>query len=111
MKPRRLPRIGGNNSQNINNLQNNSQIQNPKTRNIMNKKNWKQNKFNINKKLNIINENKENQNIYKISENKRMNNHKNLIYGNSTSYIIEESKKTGKINLEKNENYKKEKKE
>ena len=33
MKPRRLPRIGGNNSQNINNLQNNSQIQNPKTRN------------------------------------------------------------------------------
>ena len=71
--------------------------------NIMNKKNWKQNKFNINKKLNIINENKENQNIYKISENKRMNNHKNLIYGNSTSYIIEESKKTGNINLEKND--------
>ena len=33
MKPRRLPRIGGNNSQNINNLQNNSQIPNPKTRN------------------------------------------------------------------------------
>ena len=33
MKPRRLPRIGGNNSQNINNVQNNSQIPNPKTRN------------------------------------------------------------------------------
>ena len=67
------------------------------------KKNLKQNKMNINKKLDLIKETNENMKIYKYSENQRNTYNRQLISGNSKSYIMEESTKTSNIKVPKNE--------
>ena len=67
------------------------------------KKNLKQNKMNINKKLDLIKETNENMKIYKYSENQRNTYNRQLITGNSKSYIMEESTKTSNIKVPKNE--------
>ena len=70
---------------------------------VLNKKNLKNNKLNINQKLNIIKESNEYKNFFKNTDNKRNNNNKQIITGNSKSYIMEEITKTTNINLRKND--------
>ena len=60
----------------------------------LNRKNLKQNKLNINKKLNLIKNSNESQKILKYSENKRNVINRQLNPGSSKSYIMEESSKT-----------------
>ena len=69
---------------------------------ILIKKNLKQNKLNINKKLNLIKETNESQKISKLSEHKRNTIKRQLIYGNSNSYIIEESSKESNEKIKNN---------
>ena len=68
------------------------------------RKNLKQNKLNINKKLNLFKETNENMKPFnKYSENQRNTYNRQLITGNSKSYIIEESTKTSNIKNSKND--------
>ena len=66
--------------------------------------NLKQNKLNINKKLNLIKIANESQKILKYSENKRNVINRQLNQGNSKSYIMEESSKTSNLRFQKNDN-------
>ena len=70
---------------------------------LLNRKNLKQNKLNINKKLNMIKEANENHKILKYSENKRNINNRQLISGSSKSYIIDDLTKTSNPKPQKNE--------
>ena len=70
---------------------------------LLNRKNLKQNKLNINKKFNLIKVANESQKIMKYSDNKRNVNNTQLIPGNSKSYIMEESIKTTSSKLSKND--------
>ena len=70
---------------------------------LLNRKNLKQNKLNINKKLNMIKEANENHKILKYSENKRNINNRQLISGSSKSYIIDDLTKTSNPKPKKNE--------
>ena len=70
----------------------------------LNRKNLKQNKLNINKKLNLIKNSNESQKILKYSENKRNVINRQLNAGNSKSYIMEESSKTSNLRFQKNDN-------
>ena len=70
---------------------------------LLNRKNLKQNKLNINKKLNMIKEASENHKILKYSENKRNINNRQLISGSSKSYIIDDLTKTSNPKPQKNE--------
>ena len=56
----------------------------------LNRKNLKQNKLNINKKLNFIKMANESQKMLKYSENKRNVINRQLNQGNSKSYIMED---------------------
>ena len=68
------------------------------------RKNLKQNKLNINKKLNLFKETNENMKPFnKYSENQRNTYNRQLITGNSKSYIMEESTKTSNIKNSKND--------
>ena len=69
---------------------------------IIGKKNLKQNKLNINKKLNLIKETNENPKILKYSDNKRNNIKRQLISGNSNSYIMEEISKESNEKIKSN---------
>ena len=71
------------------------------------KKNLKQNKLNINKKLNLIKETNESIKVLKYSENQRNTYNRQLITGSSTSYIMEESTKTPNVKVQKNHDYNK----
>ena len=70
----------------------------------LNRKNLKQNKLNINKKLNLIKNSNESQKILKYSENKRNVINRQLNPGSSKSYIMEESSKTSNQKFPKNDN-------
>ena len=70
----------------------------------LNRKNLKQNKLNINKKLNLIKNSNESQKILKYSENKRNVINRQLNQGSSKSYIMEESSKTSNSKFPKNDN-------
>ena len=70
---------------------------------LLSRKNLKQNKLNINKKLNMIKETNEAHKILKYSENKRNINSRQLISGSSKSYIIEDMTKTSNLNPQKYE--------
>ena len=70
---------------------------------LLSRKNLKQNKLNINKKLNMIKETNEAHKILKYSENKRNINSRPLISGSSKSYIIEDMTKTSNLNPQKYE--------
>ena len=70
----------------------------------LNRKNLKQNKLNINKKLNLIKNSNESQKILKYSENKRNAINRQLNPGSSKSYIMEESSKTSNSKFPKNDN-------
>jgi len=70
----------------------------------LNRKNLKQNKLNINKKLNLIKNSNESQKILKYSENKRNVINRQLNQGSSKSYIMEESSKTSNQKFPKNDN-------
>jgi len=70
----------------------------------LNRKNLKQNKLNINKKLNLIKNSNESQKILKYSENKRNAINRQLNQGSSKSYIMEESSKTSNQKFPKNDN-------
>ena len=70
---------------------------------LLNRKNLKQNKLNINKKLNMIKEANENHKILKYSENKRNINNRQLISGSSKSHIIDDLTKTSNPKPQKNE--------
>ena len=69
---------------------------------ILSKKNLKQNKLNISKKLNLIKETNENQKILKYSDNKRNTIKRQLISGNSNSYIMEEISKESNEKMKNN---------
>ena len=69
---------------------------------IIGKKNLKQNKLNINKKLDLIKETKENPKILKYSDNKRNTIKRQLISGNSNSYIMEEISKESNEKIKNN---------
>jgi len=69
---------------------------------IIGKKNLKQNKLNINKKLNLIKETNENPKILKYSDNKRNTIKRQLISGNSNSYIMEEISKESNEKIKNN---------
>ena len=71
------------------------------------KKNLKQNKLNINKKLNLIKETNESIKVLKYSENQRNTYNRQLITGSSKSYIMEESTKTPNVKVQKNHDYNK----
>ena len=71
------------------------------------KKNLKQNKLNINKKLNLIKETNESIKVLKYSENQRNTYNRQLITGSSKSYIMEESAKTPNVKVQKNHDYNK----
>ena len=71
------------------------------------KKNLKQNKMNINKKLNLIKETNESIKVLKYSENQRNTYNRQLITGSSKSYIMEESTKTPNVKVQKNHDYNK----
>ena len=71
------------------------------------KKNLKQNKLNINKKLNLIKETNESIKVLKYSENQRNTYNRQLITGSSTSYIMEENTKTPNVKVQKNHDYNK----
>ena len=71
------------------------------------KKNLKQNKLNINKKLNLIKETNESIKVLKYSENQRNTYNRQLIAGSSKSYIMEESTKTPNVKVQKNHDYNK----
>ena len=71
------------------------------------KKNLKQNKLNINKKLNLIKETNESIKVLKYSENQRNTYNRQLITGSSTSYIMEENTKTPNVKMQKNHDYNK----
>ena len=71
------------------------------------KKNLKQNKLNINKKLNLIKETNESIKVLKYSENQRNTYNRQLITGSSKSYIMEESTKTPNDKVQKNHDYNK----
>ena len=86
------------NASNSKREENNSSILNRKNLNL------KQNKLNINKKLNLIKIANESQKILKYSENKRNVINRQLNQGNSKSYIMEESSKTSNIRFQKNDN-------
>ena len=71
---------------------------------VLIRKNLKQNKLNINKKLNLYKETNENMKpMNKNSENQRNTYNRQLITGNSKSYIMEESTKTSNIKISKND--------
>ncbi len=71
------------------------------------KKNLKQNKLNINKKLNLIKETNESIKVLKYSENQRNTYNRQLITGSCKSYIMEESTKTPNVKVQKNHVYNK----
>ena len=71
------------------------------------KKNLKQNKLNINKKLNLIKETNESIKVLKYSENQRNTYNRQLITGSSKSYIMEENTKTPNVKVQKNHDYNK----
>ena len=71
------------------------------------KKNLKQNKLNINKKLNLIKETNESIKVLKYSENQRNTYNRQLITGSCKSYIMEESTKTPNVKVQKNHDYNK----
>ena len=71
------------------------------------KKNLKQNKLNIHKKLNLIKETNESIKVLKYSENQRNTYNRQLITGSSKSYIMEESTKTPNVKVQKNHDYNK----
>ena len=71
------------------------------------KKNLKQNKLNINKKLNLIKETNESIKVLKYSENQRNTYNRQLITGSSKSYIMKESTKTPNVKVQKNHDYNK----
>ena len=71
------------------------------------KKNLKQNKLNINKKLNLIKETNESIKVLKYSENQRNTYNRQLMTGSSKSYIMEESTKTPNVKVQKNHDYNK----
>ena len=71
------------------------------------KKNLKQNKLNINKKLNLIKETNESIQVLKYSENQRNTYNRQLITGSCKSYIMEESTKTPNVKVQKNHDYNK----
>jgi len=71
------------------------------------KKNLKQNKLNINKKLNLIKETNESIKVLKYSENQRNTYNRQLVTGSSKSYIMEESTKTPNVKVQKNHDYNK----
>ena len=74
---------------------------------LLMKKNLKQNKLNINKKLNLIKETNESIKVLKYSENQRNTYNRQLITGSSTSYIMEENTKTPNVKVQKNHDYNK----
>ena len=80
----------------------NSKKEESNNNSLLNRKNLKQNKLNINKKLNMLKEVNENLKIFKYSENKR-NVNRQLIPGNSKSYIIDENNKSFNSKLPKND--------
>ena len=71
------------------------------------KKNLKQNKLNINKKLNLIKETNESIKVLKYSENQRNTYNRQLITGSCKSYIMEENTKTPNVKVQKNHDYNK----
>ena len=70
---------------------------------LLNRKNLKQNRININKKLNRIKETNESQKIFKYAENKRNINNRQIIQSNNKSYLIEESSKISYTKIQKSD--------